>query len=151
MKPHKGVAVPMKIGQAAKDTGLTVDTIRFYERQGLLAHPPRTEGGFRLYSGRDLSALRFIRSVQGLGFSLEEIGVLLSLRSGNTQACSAVRDLLAGKLVQVRAKIGELQELERDLDRALRKCSQELRRGRKPAARCPILAENGARPQEERG
>ena len=150
MKPRNGVAALMRIGQVAKDTGLSVDTIRFYERQGLLAHPPRTEGGFRLYSERDLSALRFIRSVQGLGFSLEEIGVLLSLRSGNTEACSAVRDLLAGKLVHVRTKIGELAELERDLDRALRKCSQELGRNRKPAARCPILVENRLRPEKEK-
>ncbi|MGH9508819.1 MAG: heavy metal-responsive transcriptional regulator [Terriglobales bacterium] len=141
----------MRIGQAAKDTGFTVDTIRFYEGRGLLPHPPRTEGGFRLYSDRDLSALRFIRGVQGLGFSLKEIGLLLSLRSGNAEACSAVRDLLTGKLAQVRTKIGELQNLERDLDRALRKCRRELRRGRKPAARCPILVEDGARLEEERG
>lgn len=141
----------MRIGQAAKATGLTADTIRFYERQGILSHPPRTEGGFRLYSERDLSALRFIRNVQGLGFSLEESGGLLSLRSGNTEACSQVVDLLAGKLSHVRAKVRELQDLEADLDRALTKCRRELQRARKPAARCPILAENATDRKEKSG
>ncbi len=141
----------MKIGQAAKETGLSVDTIRFYEREGLLARPQRTNGGFRLYTERDLNTLRFIGNVQGLGFSLKEIEEFLTLRSGNAEACATVRDLLVGKLARVRAKIGELRELERELDRALRKCRRELRHGRKPAARCPILVENGARPKEKNG
>lgn len=135
----------MRIGQAAKATGLTADTIRFYERQGLLRRPQRTNGGFRLYTAPDISALRFIGNVQELGFSLKEISVLLSLRSGNAEACSAVRDLLAQKLAHVQSKQRELQKLERELFFALCKCNRELRRRRKKAVtRCPILVENGA-------
>ncbi len=88
----------MQIGQISKQVGVSIDAIRFYERSGLLAAPPRSEGGYRLYSSSDLSTLQFIRSLQALGFSLNEIREFLSLRSNDLRACSEVRKMLDHKL-----------------------------------------------------
>lgn len=139
-------ASAMQIGEVAKRTALTVDAIRFYERRTLLPKPPRTQGRFRLYSNDDVARLRFITNMQGLGFSLREIGQLLELREHHQEACHEVRDLLATKLKKVRSKIGELKKLERELALDLRKCSRELEAAKKHApASCPILrtAANG--------
>jgi DNA-binding transcriptional MerR regulator len=126
----------MQIGLLAKKTGVSVDSIRFYERRGLLARPPRSSGGFRLYTEEDIAALAFLRQVQALGFSLEEIHEFLLLRASRLPACLPVRDRLRRKLFQVRGKIGELKKLEKELGATLRKCNRELR---KPHARCPVL------------
>ena len=75
----------MQIGVVAKKVGLSVDAIRFYERNALLPRPARTQGGFRQYSERDIETLAFIRRVQGLGFKLSEIRGLLSLRGSRMQ------------------------------------------------------------------
>ena len=116
-----------KIGQVAQETGLSIDTIRFYEKQGLLKRSPRTEGGFRLFGLSDIETLRFIRKAQELGFSLNEIRELLILRSDQVPACSHVKELLDQKLTSVEQKITELQSLERSLKRALQKCKRELK------------------------
>jgi MerR family transcriptional regulator, mercuric resistance operon regulatory protein len=102
--------------------------------------PGRTSGRFRLYTEDDLVRLTFIREMQGLGFSLDEIKQLASLRGRGADACSTVRDLLNTKLKAVRAKIQQLQELESELSADLRKCNRELRRrqSRNPSA-CPLL------------
>lgn len=134
--------VAAKIGQVAKETGLSVDTIRFYEKQGLLKRSPRTEGGFRLFAASDIEILKFVRKAQELGFSLNEIRELLLLRSDHVPACSHVKELLNQKLKAVEQKIAELQSLERSLKRALQKCKRELRT---PAAGheeyCPVIDE----------
>ena len=116
-----------KIGQVAHETGLSIDTIRFYEKQGLLKRSPRTEGGFRLFGTGDIETLRFVRKAQELGFSLNEIRELLILRSDHVPACSHVKELLDQKLVGVEQKIRKLQDLERILKRALQKCKRELK------------------------
>ena len=116
-----------KIGQVAHETGLSIDTIRFYEKQGLLKRSPRTEGGFRLFGTGDIETLKFVRKAQELGFSLNEIRELLILRSDHVPACSHVKELLDQKLVGVEQKIRELQDLERSLKRALQKCKRELK------------------------
>ena len=105
----------IQIGQVARETGLTVDAIRFYEKQRLLKPAPRTEGGFWLFSGRDLQHIQFIRRAQELGFSLSEIRELLVLQGEQVEACSHVRDMLTAKLCAVRQKITELRKLERQL------------------------------------
>jgi DNA-binding transcriptional MerR regulator len=131
-----------KIGQVAQETGLTIDTIRFYEKQGLLKRSPRTEGGFRLFGASDIETLKFVRKAQELGFSLNEIRELLILRADHVPACSHIKELLAQKLTAVKEKIAELQNMERSLQHALQKCKREL----KTAApgheeRCPVLEE----------
>ena len=130
----------MQIGEMAKQTGVSVDAIRFYERNGLLAPPRRSEGGFRLYSGGDLSTLQFIRSLQTLGFSLHEIREFLSLRTNDLRACSEVRKRLGHKLKDIHAKRMALGKLEDELKSALRRCNAELKRphGRKDG-HCPVL------------
>jgi DNA-binding transcriptional MerR regulator len=125
----------------SKQIGVSIDAIRFYERSGLLAAPPRTEGGFRLYSSTDVATLQFIRSLQALGFSLNEIRDFLSFRSNDLRACSEVRRMLDHKLRDIHAKRIALAELEAELKAALAGCNSRLRRPRgKQNGRCPVLA-----------
>jgi len=126
----------MQIGIVAKKVGLSVDAIRFYERNALLPRPARTQGGFRQYGERDVETLAFIRRVQGLGFKLSEIRSLLNLRGSRMQPCAPVRRRLQAKLADVREKLANLQKLEFELRSALRSCDKELR---KQGAHCPIL------------
>ena len=136
------MAQGLQIGQVARETGLSVDAIRFYEKQQLLKHPPRTEGGFRLFSANDVHSIQFIRRAQELGFSLSEIRGLLMIRSGEVAACSHVRDLLRTKLGSIRAKLVELRNLERQLAADLKKCENTLRRGKSGRHdSCPVLDE----------
>jgi DNA-binding transcriptional MerR regulator len=137
----------MQIGTVAKRIGLSVDAIRFYERNGLLPRPPRTQGGFRQYAETDMETLAFIRRVQGLGFKLSEIRGLLNLRGSHLQPCAPVRRRLKEKLSDVGRKLADLQKLEHELRIALRSCNKELR---KPSAHCPILREISPRKPENR-
>jgi DNA-binding transcriptional MerR regulator len=130
----------MQIGHIAKQTGLSADAIRFYERNKLLAAPTRSEGGFRLYSSDDLAALQFVRSLQMLGFSLNEIREFVSLRTNDLRACSAVRNMLNHKLKAIHAKRIALAKLEDELKAALTKCNSQLKRSNgKKNGRCPVL------------
>jgi DNA-binding transcriptional MerR regulator len=130
----------MQIGHIAKKTGLSVDAIRFYERNKLLAPPTRSEGGFRLYSSNDLAALQFIRSLQMLGFSLNEIREFVSLRTNDLRACSEVRKLLDRKLKDIHAKRVALLKVEDELKAAMTKCDSQLKRQRgKRNGSCPVL------------
>ena len=128
----------MQIGTVAKKAGLSVDTIRFYERNALLPRAPRTEGGFRQYGESDIDTLGFIRRAQGLGFTLGEVRELLALRQSRMQPCAPVRRRLEQKLVHVHRKLTDLQKLERELRLALRSCNRELH---KRSAHCPLLGE----------
>jgi DNA-binding transcriptional MerR regulator len=136
------MAQALQIGQVARETGLTVDAIRFYEKQRLLKHPPRSEGGFRLFTAQDIQNIKFIRRAQDLGFSLNDIRELLILQSGDMTACSHVRDLLRTKLSTVQEKIAELQKLEIQLAVDLQKCERALRRSKRARHDCcPVLDE----------
>jgi DNA-binding transcriptional MerR regulator len=138
--PVPNVGKRMRIGHIAKRTGLSVDTIRFYERNKLLAAPIRSQGGFRLYSSDDLNSLQFIRSLQMLGFSLNEIRDFVSLRANDLRACSAVRKMLDHKLQDIHAKRIALAKLEDELKAALTKCNAQLKRPRgKKNGHCPVL------------
>ena len=128
----------MQIGIVAKKIGLSVDAIRFYERNGLLPRPPRTEGGFRRYGENDVEMLAFVRRVQGLGFKLSEIRGLLRLRGNRLQPCAPVQRRLQEKLADVQRKLRDLHKLEHEVRLALRSCNRELR---KRDAHCPILRE----------
>ena len=136
----------MQIGIVAKKIGLSVDAIRFYERNGLLSRPPRTEGGFRRYGESDVETLAFVRRVQGLGFKLSEIRGLLKLRGDRLQPCAPVQRRLQEKLADVRRKLSDLHRLEHELRLALGSCNKELR---KRGAHCPILREK-VRPGEHK-
>lgn len=128
----------MQIGIVAKRIGVSVDAIRFYERNSLLPRPPRTQGGFRQYGESDVGVLAFIRRAQGLGFKLSEIRGLLRLRSSRLQPCAPVRRQLEDKLADVQRKLADLRRLKHELRSALRGCDKELR---KQNGHCPILRE----------
>lgn len=133
---------PIQIGELAKRTSLSVDAIRFYEKQDLLPRAARSSGGFRLYSRNDLERVLFIRQIHGLGFSLREIRELVELRTRKVDACETVRALLKRKLSVIRAKRRELEGLESQLMTDLRKCNKELlHRKRHTAGACPVLDE----------
>lgn len=131
----------LHIGKAAEQTGLSIDTIRFYEKVGLLQKPPRSEGGYRMFGPNEIGDLRFIGKAQELGFSLNEIRELLLVRRQD-HACAPVRELLRRKLDSVRQKIEELLRLEAELKQALRKCEREIRTSAVAGHECcPVLAE----------
>lgn len=137
----------MFIGRIAKRAGLSVDAIRFYERNEILTRPRRTEGGFRLYTDQDLEAVLFVRRTQRLGFSLPQIRELLNLSKNQSRPCATVRDRLQRKLNDVGAKIRELKHLDRELRIALQRCERELR---KRAAHCPLLENSSKSPVKTR-
>jgi DNA-binding transcriptional MerR regulator len=132
----------MHIGRIAKKSGVTPDAIRFYERRALLPRASRTAGGFRQYADSDVETLGFIRRVQGLGFTLDEVRELLELRRDGSQPCARVRGRLEQKLSHVRAKSADLKKVEHELRFALRGCRKEMG---KRAARCPLLGTTRAR------
>lgn len=127
----------LQIGSVAARCGLSVDTIRFYEKQGLIAKPARSQGGFRLYEDAALERLSFVSKAQTLGFSLLEIRELLLLRQAGADACSHVHDLLDQKLLLIHAKINELRKLERHLREARARCDREL--ALECAGACPVI------------
>lgn len=116
-----------QIGKVSQQTGLSVDTIRYYEKERLLREPPRSEGGYRLYSVRDVDHLLFVRKAQELGFTLAEIRELLLVQDERTEACTHVRELIQNRLGSVRQKIEELKKLEGHLQEAQEKCEEALR------------------------
>lgn len=140
----------IQIGRVSEQTGLSVDAIRFYEKQRLLERAPRTEGGFRLFSPHDIERIRFIRRAQQLGFSLPEIRELLILQHDEHEACSHVRLLLTAKIATVRNKLRELRALEVQLEKSLRKCERKRKRfGDSHTACCPVLEEFADRGSHE--
>jgi MerR family transcriptional regulator, mercuric resistance operon regulatory protein len=103
----------IQIGELARRSGCNVETVRYYERIGLLPTPARTAGGYRLYETADVRRLMFARRARELGFTLEEVGTLMALSTHNVRsACAEVRQLAASHLALVRAKIVDLQIVE---------------------------------------
>ncbi len=124
----------MKIGQLARRAGVGVETVRFYEREGLLQEPPRRDSGYREYALEDLVRLRFIRQAKALGFSLPEIQELLSLRSGSETPCHEVQRKIESKLVEIRRKIHSLEKLEKVLEEFAVSCATQ-----DGPSECPLL------------
>ncbi len=137
----------VQIGKVAQLTGLSIDTIRFYQKMGLAKQPARSEGGFRLFTDLEIADLMFIQKAQTLGFSLNEIKQLSLLNQNPDHTCPQVQDLLMSKLGNVRQKMTQLMHLEKELKKALRKCNQDLRsdQGLSHDDCCPVLKELGKR------
>jgi DNA-binding transcriptional MerR regulator len=140
----------LQIGDLATETGLTVDTIRFYERERLLQRAARSSGGFRLFSQSDVADLEFIRSAQELGFSLQEIRDLLTLKKVRPADCGEVESLLEHKIASVRAKISALRKLDRELTRAMMRCQANLHRSNGRVEACPALSDISKRKGQKR-
>jgi Hg(II)-responsive transcriptional regulator len=125
---------PLTIGQVARRSGVGIETVRFYEREGLLAKPPRTASGYRQFDEDVIARLQFIGRAKELGFTLCEIKELLSLRVDSDRSCEDVRARAETKFAQVEDKIKTLQRFKRALVRLTRQCNS---RGSK--SDCPIL------------
>lgn len=112
-------AIP--IGELSRRTGCNIETIRYYERIGLMPAPPR-RGRYRSYGADDVGRLGFVRRARELGFTLDEIRALLGLAAGGQAACAEVRTLAASHLEDVRARIADLKRMERVLAASVRAC-----------------------------
>lgn len=124
----------MSIGQVASAGKVNVQTIRYYERRGLLPATSRTRAGYRQYAGESVTRLRFIKHAQELGFALNEIRELLALRVRDGAACATVERRTRAKLDAVRQRIGDLRRMERTLERLSKACA-----ARRKTDSCPIL------------
>ena len=124
----------MKVGQLAERAGVHVETVRYYERRGLLPAPERTDSGYRQYEPEAVARLRFIKRAKVLGFTLHEIEELLELRVEHEGACEAVDHRTREKIGLVRQKIRELRAIERTLVRLTAACE-----ARRRTDDCPIL------------
>jgi MerR family copper efflux transcriptional regulator len=122
------------IGTLASSAGVNVETVRFYERKGLLAQPERPNKGFRRYSEEALKRLRFIRSARELGFTLNEISELLSLRESPSATCEDVRIRAREKIEEIDRKVALLDKMRLSLSQLLKSCEVD-----GPALDCPIL------------
>ncbi|HJT75997.1 MAG TPA: MerR family DNA-binding protein [Gemmataceae bacterium] len=125
---------PLTIGQIAQRAQVGVETVRFYERQGLLEEPARKESGYRQYTVDVVARLRFIRRAKELGFTLKEIGELLALRLDPDTSCAEVKGRAKAKIDDIDAKIRDLQRMGQALGKLVASC-----RGRGPISACPIL------------
>jgi DNA-binding transcriptional MerR regulator len=132
-------ATKVYIGAIAKEAGLSVDTVRFYEKQYLLKPPPRTQAGYRLYGAEELRTLRFITRAQKLGFSLQEIRQLVNIQHCPGEVCEKTSRVIEEKLGHVREKIAQLCEIESSLKSALQKCSRKRKMPFQSGPDCPVL------------
>lgn len=131
MTTHSG---SLSIGQLAKRAGVGVETVRFYEREGLLVEPQRRQSGYRQYQSDTVDRLLFIRRAKELGFTLKEIKELLSLRVDEDKTCADVRQQAEAKIADIEDRIRSLQRMKRALVKVTRQCS-----GSGPTSECPIL------------
>ncbi len=124
----------MRTSEVASRAGVSVQTLRYYERRGILAEPKRSEGGYRAYDAQAVRTIRFVKGAQQLGFSLEEIDSLLELASGGPRNCDAARAMADDKIAQLDAKIVSLSAMRESLRRLVATCD------RRPSRReCPLL------------
>ena len=124
----------LSIGQVARRAGVGVETVRFYEREGLLEEPPRRASGYRQYSEQAVTRLHFIKRAQKLGFSLKEITELLLLRVDAQTSCDEVKQRTEAKLAEVERKMVELQRMRQALLQVASLCT-----GQGPTGCCPML------------
>ncbi len=126
----------MKIGELAKTTGTQVETVRYYEREGLLPTPQRTDGNYRIYGESHVERLSFIRHCRSLDMTLGEIRILLGFKDTPEDNCEQVNILLDEHIGHVAQRIQELRALERQLKNLRAQCQES-----QQAARCGILSE----------
>jgi len=124
----------LKIGQVAKQSGLTVETVRYYEQRGLIPEPQRLDSGYRVYPESILTRLNFINRCKDLGFSLQEISELLSIQIDPDNSSALVKEQVEHKIELVKEKISELQKLQGSLEQLSGMCC-----GEGSVSDCPII------------
>jgi len=124
----------LRTGELADKAGVNKETIRFYEKKGLLAEPIRTDGGYRQYSQKDLERLVFIRNAKELGFALSEIRELLAIADGDIYKCSDVRKIAESKLDHIGNQMKHLKKLETTLTKLVGECQRA-----RTIRHCPII------------
>lgn len=124
----------LKIGQVARAAGLTVETVRYYEKRGLLSRVKRRRSGYREFDAESMRRLRFIQRAKDLGFTLREIGDLLALRVGRTTSCTDVRERALAKMVDIEVRVVELRRVHAALGRLAASCGDGA-----PGGACPFL------------
>jgi MerR family mercuric resistance operon transcriptional regulator len=124
----------LTIGEVARAAEVGIETVRFYEREGLIPEPARRRSGYRQYPPDTVRRLRFIRRAKDLGFTLKEIGELLDLRVDPGRMCADVRELAKAKMADIEAKMLDLARIQAALTELVRTC-----RGKGPTSECPIL------------
>jgi Hg(II)-responsive transcriptional regulator len=124
----------LTIGRVAKCAGVSIETVRFYERQGLIPEPPRTASGYRQFPAKTVARIRFIQRAQELGFSLREIDELIALRLDGSSTKGDVKARAEAKMLDIDTKIRDLRRMREKLSELTRACS-----GEGETAECPIL------------
>lgn len=130
------VSAPLTIGRLARELGLPISTLRFYERRGLLRPETRSGSNYRLYGPASLETLRFIRSAQASGFTLDDIATLLKFEQGRLSPCREVQDLIGARMRDLDRRLQDLRRVQTALKRSLRKC-----KGGERTGRCVVLSE----------
>jgi len=115
----------MKIGELSKRSGCSVQTIRYYEREGILSSPERSEGNFRLYSQRSLTELEFVKHCRSLDIALADIKRLIDLKNKPEESCSSVNALIAQQLALVNKRMKELKALKNELQKMANTCTTD--------------------------
>lgn len=123
----------IQIGELSRRTGCNIETIRYYEKTGLLPDPPRSAAGYRIYSAAHATRLRFILRARELGFSMEDIRGLMGLDDGAAPTCAEVKERTKRHLADVRAKIADLRRIESVLAATASRCSGA------EVPNCPVL------------
>jgi MerR family copper efflux transcriptional regulator len=124
----------LTIGQVAKRTGMTVETIRFYEKQGLLGKPQRSASGYRQYPESEVKRIRFIQRAKDVGFTLKDIKELLLLRTQPDVSCADIQNKATAKIEDIEQKITDLQRMKNALAQLADQCT-----GEGALSECPIL------------
>ena len=112
----------MRTSELARRTGVNTETLRYYERRGLLQEPPRTPGGYRDFPPEAVSGIRFIKRAQELGFSLEEVDELLHLGDGGPESCEVARTVATARRADLEARIADLQRMRDSLTELITTC-----------------------------
>ena len=124
----------LTIGRLAKQVGIGIETVRFYERKGLIEPPPRTDSNYRIYPEEEVSRLRFIKKAKNLGFTLNEIKELLFMRHDPHSTQADIKNRTLAKITAVKQKISDLTRIQKALERLASSCD-----GHGPLGDCPIL------------
>ncbi len=124
----------LTISRVAEKANVNIETVRYYEKQGLLVQPPRTQSGYRIFSNGTVERIRFIKRAQELGFTLSEVKILINICDGRESDCGDVKSFAHKKIAEINLKIRDLERIKTELEDLYEQCP-----GEGPVDKCPIL------------